>query len=183
MKVHIVKARVIPLVMALLVSPSLPLSAFAQSPPTSPEPAESTPPGARPAPVVSGPSSATIPPPQPGSSSVRHNIAFVAAGVAIAAAGSATIFGVLALDNKRAYERSPTYANADTGNDDAAYADGAIAVAVAAGVTSLVLALTRDHDSSELASPKPSSTSGSTAVVASPIVVPHGAGVGAVLRF
>jgi hypothetical protein len=185
--VHIVRARIVALVAALLACPSIPLPAFAQSPPVSPQPPESTAPAAERPLAASGPGPAktpsAAPPPPPDCSSVRRRVAFAAAGVAIAAAGAATIFAVLALDNKRAYERSPTYSNADNGNDDAAYADGAIALAVAAGVTSLVLAVTGDCDSSELAPSKPSSTRQSTRVVASPIVLAHGAGVGAVLRF
>ena len=38
----------------------------------------------------------------------------------------------------------PTFSNTDDGNNDAAYADGGIALAVAAGITSLVLFLTGD---------------------------------------
>jgi hypothetical protein len=185
MNAHVVKVRILALVVALLACPSMALPAFAQSPPTSPAPVgEKAPPPAQPHPAASRPNPETTPSVEglspPGA---RRRVAFVAAGVAVAAAGAATIFGVLALDNKRAYQRSPTYSNADEGNDDAAYADGAIALAVAAGVTSLVLALTGERDSSELAPPKASSTSARTTFVASAIVLARGAGLGALLRF
>jgi hypothetical protein len=89
------------------------------------------------------------------------------------------VCGVLALQNKSDYEKSPTYANSDNGNNDAAYADGAIALAVAAGVTSLVLYLTRD-DADESAT---RSTKKPPMVSAAPMVTQHGGGAGALLRF
>ncbi len=110
----------------------------------------------------------------------RRSVALGAAGVAVAGAVGATVFGVLALHEKNAYEQTPTYANTDNGNNFAAYADGCIALAAAAGVTSLVLYLTNTNiaDDGTVAPPKRSG-----AFSASPIVTAHGGGVGAVLRF
>jgi hypothetical protein len=108
----------------------------------------------------------------------RSTVALVAAGVAVVGAGVGTAFGVLALQNKSDYRNNPTYSNYDNGNNDAAYADGAIALALAAGVTSLVLYITRDSGS-----PEGAPTKHSVAFSASPVVVPHGAGAGAILRF
>jgi hypothetical protein len=106
-------------------------------------------------------------------------VAFAVAGVAVVGAGLATTFGVLALHNKSLYQTQPTLSNSDHGNDDAAYADGAIALAVAAGVTSLVLLLTDDSAPSVARAPAPHAAS----VTASPFVTPHGGGAGALLRF
>lgn len=110
----------------------------------------------------------------------RRAVALGAAGVAAAAAVGAIVFGMLALQSKAAYEKTPTYANTDDGNNFAAYSDGCIALAVAGGVTSLVLFLTT-----------PSSSGGGNAVSgphaaifsASPMLMAHGGGAGAVLRF
>ena len=63
-------------------------------------------------------------------------------------------FGVLALQNKSDYQKNPTFSNTDNGNNDAAYADGCAALAVAAGVTSLVLFLTR-HPTADARPPHP----------------------------
>jgi hypothetical protein len=114
------------------------------------------------------------PVPAPTPTPTRTNVALVSAGIAVAAATAAAVFGVLALQNKNEFQSSPTYARADDGSNDAAYADGAIALAVAAGVTSLVLFLT--HDPQDAGAP-----AASTAPIASPFVTALGAG--AVLRF
>jgi hypothetical protein len=118
----------------------------------------------------------TAPPPPAHVS--RRTVAYVAAGVAVAGAGLATTFGALALHNKSLYQTQPSLSNSDHGNDDAAYADGAIALAVAAGVTSLVLFLT-DDETSALSSPPARSAT----VQASPFITLHGGGAGALVRF
>jgi hypothetical protein len=112
----------------------------------------------------------------------RSTVALVAAGVAVVGTGVGTAFGVLALENKSDYRRNPTYSNTDQGNNDAAYADGAIALAVAAAVTSLVLFVTSDPSSDE-GEPPSASKKRSAGFSASPVVVPHGGGLGALLRF
>jgi hypothetical protein len=119
-------------------------------------------------------------PPQPTFS--RRKVAGVAAGVAAAAAVGATVFGVLALREKSSYDGTPTYANTDNGDNFAAYTDGCIALAVAAGVTSLVLYLTRDTTSAgdpAAAGPKKPAAAFSL----SPLVTAHAGGAGALLRF
>jgi hypothetical protein len=112
----------------------------------------------------------------------RSTVALVAAGVAVVGSGVGTVFGVLALENKSDYRRNPTYSNSDQGNNDAAYADGAIALAVAAAVTSLVLCVTNDP-SSDLGEPPSAPKKRLAGFSASPVVVPHGGGLGALLRF
>jgi hypothetical protein len=104
-------------------------------------------------------------------------VAWGAAGVALAGAAGATVFGVLALQNKSSYDQRPTYANTDDGNDFAAYADGCIALAAAAGLTSLVLFLTTPP--ADAAAPRPTTAT----LAAAPVVTAHGGGVGAVLSF
>jgi hypothetical protein len=109
----------------------------------------------------------------------RRSVAFAAAGVAVIGAGIGASFGALALHNKSLYQRQPTLSNSDNGNNDAAYADGGIVLAVAAGITSLVLFLTDDPTPpAGHVAPPPSAT-----VQASPFVTLHGGGAGAVLRF
>src|SRR5580658_8538627 len=86
------------------------------------------------------PSPGLVPTPAPGVS--RRTVALGAAGVAAVGAMSAVVFGVLALQNKSDYEKTPTYSNTDNGNNFAAYTDGCIALAVAAGITRLVISFT-----------------------------------------
>jgi hypothetical protein len=138
--------------------------------------------------LTAAPSVAFADPPSPAAipaapaTPTRTTVALVSAGIAVAAATTATVFGVLALQNKNDFQSSATYARADDGNNDAAYADGGFALAVAAGVTSLVLYLTRDAayvaDPTAAASKKPGAT-----VSASPLVAPHGGGASALLTF
>ncbi len=131
---------------------------------------------AAPAPAARAPSSPPPPEPSPVSGGItRRTVALVAAGIAVAGAGAATAFGVLALENKSDYAKSPTYAGSGNGNNDAAYADGCIALAVAAGITSLVLLLTDDTAHA--------STARSAILSAAPIVTSRGGGAGVLLRF
>ncbi len=110
----------------------------------------------------------------------RNSVAWGAAGIAAAGAIGATVFGILALRNKSSYQQNPTVSNTTDGNNFAAYTDGCIFLAVAAGVTSVVLFLTSSppsNDASAAAAKKPAQLS------AAPIFTSHGGGVGAVLRF
>jgi outer membrane biosynthesis protein TonB len=164
--------------------PALPPPASpAPSPQAPPPPPPPTPPPATPPPPPEA--IVALPPPRAEPSVTRGAVALVAAGVAVAAAGAGTVFGVLALQNKSDYAKTPTYSNADQGNNDAAYADGCIALAVAAGVTGLVLYLTRDtgHEPDPTAS---SAKKRSAEFSVSPLLSPptaHGGGAGVLLRF
>jgi hypothetical protein len=140
-----------------------------------PAPAWADPPApastATPAVAPSAPSPPTaLEPPPPDPSVKRSTVAFAAAGVAAVGVGVATVFGVLALNNKHAYEKDPTFANTDNGNNDAAYADGGIVLAVAAGITSLVLFLTSDPADARPAGSIPQARS-ATRSPASPFVL------------
>ena len=97
----------------------------------------------------------------------------------MAAAAGAVVFGVLALKNKSDYDKTPTYSNTDNGNNFAAYADGCAALAVAAGVTGLVLYLT-GHPVVDGATTAPKHAAN---FAVAPVVSAHGGGAGAVLRF
>ncbi len=172
---------------ALVVVSALPLQATADVPAptgteTTPPPLPAPPPAPAPAPAMPPPpplpEPIPLPPPPPAPSVTRNTVAWWAAGIAVVGAGAATAFGVLALQNQSDYNKGPTYSNADGGNNNAAYADGCIFLAAAAGVTSLVLFLTNDPTPSAPAAAKTSLT-----LSASPVVTPHGGGAGAVLRF
>jgi PEGA domain len=71
--------------------------------------------------------------------------AFVTGGLAIAAAGVGTVFGVLALNDKTDFDKNPTTSTADNGDTHALIADMAFGVALTFGVTSAVLFLTKDE--------------------------------------
>jgi hypothetical protein len=159
---------------ALTASSAVTVPALAQPITLPPAMAPPPPPEAAP-PPASAPASASAP------AVTRSTVALWAAGIAVVGAGVGATFGILALQNKSDYQKNPTFSNTDNGNNDAAYADGAFALAVAAGVTSLVLFLTRDttHDVDPSAAAPPSRPT----VSACPIVTPHGGGAGAVLRF
>jgi hypothetical protein len=121
-------------------------------------------------------------PPAPAPAVKRSTVALWAAGVAVAGAGTSVVFGVLALRNKSAFDATPTHGSAANGNNDAAYADGALALAVAAGITSLVLFLT--DDASHDAEPAAAGARKTSAVFsASPVITPRGGGAGLVIRF
>lgn len=111
----------------------------------------------------------------------RGTVALASAGISLAGAGAAVVFGVLALQSKRDFDRNPTYASSDKGNNDAAYADGSAALAVGAAMTSLVLWLTRDSATVE---PVPSPRAKHSAKVSPSLVVTsHGGSAGALVRF
>jgi hypothetical protein len=172
MKTTTAKPRMLIGFMAIAACSSLSASASADPLPVSAAPTSP------PSPIVS-----EVSPTPPSAPSVkRTTVALVAAGVAVAAAGAGAVFGVLALQNKSDYDRGPTYANSDKGNNDAAYADGSFALAVVAGVTSLVLALTSDPTLADAPAAAASKKSGA-AFSASPMILPHGGGAGALLRF
>jgi hypothetical protein len=144
---------------------------------------------AREGPVLAPPPSPPPPPASPafvpfapGTPTVtRGTVALASAGLSLAGAGAAVVFGVLALQNKRDFDRNPTYASSDKGNNDAAYADGSAALAVSAGITSLLLWLTRD---SAVVEPVPSARAKHSAKVSPSLVVTsHGGGAGALVRF
>ena len=120
------------------------------------------------------PPAATAPPPPPAPRSKVP--AFVTGGLAIAAAGVGTAFGILALNDKSNFDKNPTTHTADDGDTHALIADMAFGVALTFGVTSAVLFLTKDEQSS----PPPAT---SKAVVMTPWVSARAGGAGLVMPF
>jgi len=113
--------------------------------------------------------------------------AFVTGGIAVAAAGVATVFGIMALNDKNDFDSHPTSSKADDGENHALICDMALGVAITLGVTSTVLFLSASEE------PKPADKAASKNVTRpksnpitirpTPIVTPHGGGAGAVIRF
>jgi hypothetical protein len=147
-------------------------------------------PVAAPIPVaVSAPLPAPIAPGEPAEA--RSKVpAFVTGGLAIAAAGVGTVFGIIALGDKSNFDKNPTTATADSGDTHALIADMAFGVAVTFGVTSAVLFLTRDEPAATSSNtPKTTTAKGTDAkatamkITPTPIVGPHTGGAGFVLQF
>ena len=65
--------------------------------------------------------------------------AYITGGIAVAAAGVGTVFGVMALKDKSDFDSHPTASKADDGENHALIADMAIGVALTMAVTSVVL--------------------------------------------
>jgi hypothetical protein len=149
------------------------------------EPPPAAPP---PAPVAVAPPAASPPPPPP---EPRSKVpAFVTGGLAIAAAGVGTVFGVLALKDKSDYDKNPTAKTADDGDTHSLIADMAFGVALTFGVTSAVLFLTKDDQpaappatANAAAVKGDSGKSTAITLVAVPWVSPRAGGAGFVLRF
>ncbi len=97
---------------------------------------------------------------------------WVAASVAGAGLVAGTVLGALALKNKRDFDDNPTEAIADKGERLALFADVGFGVAIAAGVTAIVLYVTEDDEAA-------SEQSFSVA----PSVGPRAAGLVSNLRF
>jgi hypothetical protein len=115
--------------------------------------------------------------------------AYITGGLAVAAVGVGTVFGVMALSDKSDFDKNPTSSKADDGENHALIADMAFGVAVTLGVTSAVLFLSSDDspaappatgqvDGARVAAAKPS-----LSITPTPIVTMHGAGAGALVRF
>jgi hypothetical protein len=155
-----------------------------------PEPAPPPPPPAPP--IAAGlPPPASPPPPPPPEP--RSNVpAYVTGGLAVAAAAVGTVFGVIALNDKSDFDKTPTTKIADDGDTHSLIADMAFGVAITFGVTSAVLFFTKDEPA---ANPNPVSTAKATAprtgssgrdqvtFVPTPFVGPHSGGAGFLLRF
>ncbi len=128
------------------------------------------------APLAPAPPPAPPPPPPPEQ---RSKIpAVVTGGLAVAAAGVGVAFGVITLNDKKNFNAMPTESTAETGQNHALISDMAFGVAVTLGVTSIVLLLTNDADTSKTARDHAPATFAFT-----PVVSPHGGGAGALLRF
>ncbi|WP_394847954.1 PEGA domain-containing protein [Pendulispora brunnea] len=145
------------------------------------------PPPPPPAPVAEAP---PPPPPETPAPAPRSKVpAFVTGGVALAAAGVGTVFGIMALSDKSDFDKNPTASKADDGENHALIADMAIGVAITLGITSAVLFFSAEEPAA-----KPAAKAAPRKLVAAPkappvtirptpIVTPHGGGAGALIRF
>ncbi len=149
---------------------------------------EPPPPPPPPPPVV-----AAVPPPAPVAPALpaeqRSRLpAFITGGIAVAAMGVGTVFGVIALNDKSNFDKNPTTQTADDGDTHSLIADMAFGIGVTFGVTSAVLFLTKDEP--------PATSANATAHragaapekkslrwVATPIVGPHMGGGGFLMQF
>jgi PEGA domain len=140
-----------------------------------------TPPPPPPAPPPPPPP--VIVPPQP-----RSKIpAYVTGAIAIVSAGIGTGFGIAAINDKKSFDKNPTNATANSGEDHALVSDMGFGIALTLGVTAVILFTTRDEG---LEPPAPSSApapakaaKAGASFTAAPFVSPHGGGAGAQLRF
>lgn len=113
-----------------------------------------------------------------GSGAGVPTAAWVTGGVAAAGLVAGTVFGFLALSKQSDFEETPTTALADDGEQLALFADVSFAIALGAGVATLVLALSGGEDSEERAE---SLETGALRIT--PSVGPQAAGVAASLAF
>jgi hypothetical protein len=155
------------------VQVTLPLSPVAPAPPV----AVVAPPPPEPAPAP-----APAPPPEKRSMAP----AWITGGLAVVAAGVGTAFGIMALNDKSSFNKTPTESLADDGENKALVSDMAFGVAVTLGVTSTVLFLSHDDSppAQTASAPRPvRAASDTVSVTATPIITAHGGGAGALIRF
>jgi hypothetical protein len=148
-------------------------------PPPPPPPVAAMPPPPPPAPPPP-------PPPEPRSKLP----AYITGGLAVAAAGVGTVFGIMALGDKSDFDKNPTTSKADNGDTHALIADMSFGVALTFGVTSAVLFLTKDEappaTTSSTARPltaKADTKKSGVTITPTPIVGPHSGGAGFLLKF
>jgi hypothetical protein len=131
------------------------------------------------------------PPPSPPPEPRSKVPAYVTGGLAIVAAGVGTVFGVVALNDKSNFDKTPTTQTADNGDTHALIADMAFGVALTFGVTSAVLFLTKD-EAPAASSAKALTTTAKAEADAkrsrirwtpTPLIGPHSGGAGLTLRF
>jgi hypothetical protein len=165
--------------------------AFASSQTVSVELEVEPPPPAPPPPAAVVPPPATPVTPPPAPAEPRSKLpAFITGGLAIAAAGVGTAFGIIALNDKSSFDKNPTTGTADNGDTHSLIADMAFGVAVTFGVTSVVLFLTNDEPAQATSSTHPKTTLAKAArprqsikIVPTPFVGPHGGGAGFSMQF
>jgi hypothetical protein len=115
--------------------------------------------------------------------------AYITGALAIAAAGVGTVFGVLALNDKSSFDKTPTTQTADNGDTHSLISDMSFGVAITFGVTSAVLFLTRDEAPAPAAASKDTSTKTASSkrkavtITPTPMVGSHSGGAGFVLQF
>jgi hypothetical protein len=146
------------------------------------------PPPPPPPPVVAeAPKPAPPPPPPPPPPSKLP--AYITGGIAVAALGVGTGFGIAALSKSSDFKDNPTTETADAGENAALVADMCFGVAITFGVTSAVLFLTKDAPkAAQVGAPakvaaKPKAEAPRVSIVPTPYITPQGGGAGALIRF
>jgi len=142
---------------------------------------------APPPPVAMAPPPPLAPPPPPPPEPRSKVPAYITGGLAIAAAGVGTVFGVLALNDHSNFEKTPTTQIADNGDTHSLISDMSFGVAITFGVTSAVLFLTKDEapapvTSKDTTTEKASKRSAMT-ITPTPMVGPHSGGAGFTMQF
>ena len=133
--------------------------------------------------VEAAPASAAAPEPKATNSLVP---ALVTGGLAVVALGAGTVFGIMALGDKSDFDKKPTSATADDGENHALIADMAFGVALTLGVTSAVLFLSNGSSSASASvktTPAKAAAKSSFTITPTPFVTAHGGGAGALVRF
>ncbi len=151
-----------------------------------------TPPPPPPAVAVAPPPAPATPPPPPAAPppEPRSKLpAYITGGVAVAALGVGTVFGIKALGHQSDFDKTPTEDNANSGENSALIADMAFGVAITFGITSAVLFFTSD-DAPAKAAKTPASPAMRAAakktpvtIIPTPVFNAHGGGAGALVRF
>jgi hypothetical protein len=108
--------------------------------------------------------------------------AYITGGVALAALGVGTAFGIKALGHQSDFDKNPTEDSANSGENAALIADMAFGVALTFGITSAVLFFSGDEDEPvKAAGKKP--IQARRKIIPVPIINATGGGAGAVFRF
>lgn len=144
-------------------------------------PAAPPPPPAAPVPVAK---TEAPPPPVKPRSKVP---AFITGGIAVAALGVGTGFGIRALAKKGDFNDAPTEDTANSGENSALIADMAFGVALTFGITSAVLFLAKDEPRATATAPQTPAARSKQAstwkLTPAPYFNQHGGGAGALVRF
>ncbi len=112
--------------------------------------------------------------------------AYVTGGIALLAAGSGTAFGLMALAQKSDFDKAPTKATADRGENYSLVADMSFGLALTFGLTSAVLFLTDDEEpaaATKAASRGAYKAATKLQIRPIPMIAPGVAGAGATFRF
>ena len=143
-------------------------------------------PVAAPPPAAPAPVTKLEAPPSPVAS--RSKVpAFITGGIAVAALGVGTGFGIRALSKKSDFNDSPTEGTANSGENSALIADMAFGVALTFGITSAVLFLAKDEPRATAQTNGPGSGAKKQAstwkLTPTPYFNQHGGGAGAMVSF
>ena len=110
--------------------------------------------------------------------------AYVTGGIAVLAAGSGALFGVMALSEKSDFDKTPTKKGADRAENYSLVADMSFGLAITFGLTSAVLFLTDDQEpSADKAKAATNHTPKPLQIRPIPMLAPGMAGAGATVRF